>query len=303
MGQENNKQEAMTAPAVFTLVNPQTGHLAFKLMSFEDNSHFDHIQRHNYFSVILVTKGEGKLKADFSEYDFSANTLLCFSPYQPFMLQADGPIAGVAIYFHTDFFCILKHYKEVSCNGVLFNNIYQPPTLTLSEKDSATFLGIVEQMRTEMQNAALAQYELLVAYLKIYLITAARLKVAQDPQAQAAVADNKEPFILQNLKDAIETHYRTKHRAGEYAHLLNISPRALAKISKAYFNKTITHLIAERIVIEAKRELYLTAKPVKAIAYELGFEDEYYFSRFFKTNAEVSPQLYRDTVGFARGEA
>ena len=61
-------------------------------------------------------------------------------------------------------------------------------------------------------------------------------------------------------------------------------------------------LIAERIVIEAKSELYLTNKPVKTIAYELGYDDEYYFSRFFKNNANVSPQTYRDTVGFAKGE-
>jgi AraC family transcriptional regulator, transcriptional activator of pobA len=59
--------------------------------------------------------------------------------------------------------------------------------------------------------------------------------------------------------------------------------------------------LTERIMVEAKRELYLTSKPVKAIAYELGFDDEYYFSRFFKNKAEVSPQLYRETVGFARG--
>jgi YesN/AraC family two-component response regulator len=63
-------------------------------------------------------------------------------------------------------------------------------------------------------------------------------------------------------------------------------------------NKTLTNLISERIIIEAKRELYLTNKPVKQIAYELGYDDEYYFSRFFKTNADVSPQFYRDTVGF-----
>ena len=56
-------------------------------------------------------------------------------------------------------------------------------------------------------------------------------------------------------------------------------------------------------VIEAKRELYLTDKAVKQIAWELGFEDEYYFSRLFKHNADVSPALYRQTVGFARGLA
>ena len=53
--------------------------------------------------------------------------------------------------------------------------------------------------------------------------------------------------------------------------------------------------------LRLKENLYLTNKTVKEIAYELGYEDEYYFSRFFKINADVSPQLYRETVGFARG--
>jgi AraC family transcriptional regulator, transcriptional activator of pobA len=46
----------------------------------------------------------------------------------------------------------------------------------------------------------------------------------------------------------------------------------------------------------------LTNKSVKEIAYDLGYGDEFYFSRFFKKNADVSPQLYRETVGFARAE-
>jgi AraC family transcriptional activator of pobA len=62
-------------------------------------------------------------------------------------------------------------------------------------------------------------------------------------------------------------------------------------------------MISERIIIEAKRELYLTSKPVKEIAFDLGFHDEFYFSRFFKMNADVSPQRYRNTVGYARAEA
>ena len=47
----------------------------------------------------------------------------------------------------------------------------------------------------------------------------------------------------------------------------------------------------------------MTSKTIKEIAWELGYEDEYYFSRFFKINADVSPQVYRQTVGYARAEA
>ncbi len=284
----------------FTLVDPVKGNLAFKLISFEDNSYFDHLQRNNYFSVIWIKEGGGKLKSDFSVYNFEQDTLLAFAPYQPFMLSTDKPIKGTAIQFHPDFFCIHKHHKEVSCSGVLFNNIYNPPYVKVDAASAATFGLIENQIKVEMPNQGLAQYEILVSYLKIFLITASRLKTEQQAAARMPDEADKEPFILQNLKESIEEHYKTKHSASEYADLLNISAKALARITKTHFNKTISNLIAERIVIEAKRELYLTNKPVKEIAWELGYEDEYYFSRFFKTNADVSPQLYRDSVGFNR---
>lgn len=290
----------MSHQANFTLVNPQNGHLAFKILPFEDNTWFDHTQRNNYYSMIWLQQGSATLKADFSNYAVHANQLLSFSPYQPFMLQDAKQLAGIAVFFHPDFFCIIKHHAEVACNGVLFNNIYQPPFVTIDAAAKEKFLHLIEQMKAEILLPGLAQTELLISYLKIFLINASRLKAEQHAEVKEAVSDKKEPFVLQSLKEAIENNYREKHTASDYAVLLNITPRALAKITKTHLNKTLTDLIAERIVIEAKRELYLTNKPVKQIAYELGYEDEYYFSRFFKKNADVSPQIYRDTVGFDR---
>lgn len=293
----------MTSQFTFTLVNPQNGNLALKLFSFEGENQFDHIQHLNYYSIIWVQKGNGKVKADFSEYAFEENSMFSFVPYQPFMLSVDKEIKGIVLNFHPDFFCIHKHHKEVACNGVLFNNIYQPPFISVDENSGANFIMLIEQMKAEMQNSALAQYELLISYLKIFLITASRLKTKQQPEALKSIANNNEPFILQNLKDAIEKDFKTKHSASDYADILNISAKALAKITKSYFNKTLTDLISERIIIEAKRELYLTNKAIKEIAYDLGYQDEYYFSRFFKANVDISPQMYRDTVGFGRAEA
>jgi YesN/AraC family two-component response regulator len=282
----------------FTLVNPQNGNLAFKILYFENNGFFDHIQRNNYYSLIWIQQGSGNFKADFSNYNFSKDLLLAFSPYQPFMITPDENITGIAIQFHPDFFCIHKHQHEVACNGVLFNNVYQPPIVILDDKNKSTLQMLIQQMHIEMQNPALAQYELLISYLKIFLITASRLKTDQYTASNDATFNLQESFVLQTLKDAIEKNYREKHTASDYALILNITPKALAKITKAHLNKTLTDLISERIIIEAKRELYLTNKPIKQIAYELGYDDEYYFSRFFKTNTDVSPQFYRNTVGF-----
>ena len=286
----------LTTQTAFTLVNPQTGDLAFKFFSFQDDSSFDHLQRHNYYTVVWITGGSGKLKTNFCEYEFNGNIMFTFSLYQPFMITAAKPIEGFVLNFHPEFFCIYKHHKEVTGNGILFNNIYEPPFVNIDDKSAEVFNLAIGQIKAEMQNPAMAQYELLVSYLKIILITAARLKAEQQPDAVQNLEN--QPFILQNLKDAIEEYFKSKHSASDYAAVLNISAKALAKLTKTHFNKTITELIAERIVIEAKRELYLTNKPVKEIAFELGYDDEYYFSRFFKTNADVSPQLFRETVGF-----
>lgn len=292
----------MLQPA-YTLINQQSGNLAFKIFSFEDNSTYDHLQRLNYYTILLVTEGTGEIKTDFSAHNFSGSPIFAFAPYQPFLVDAK-PLRGIALNFHPDFFCIHKHHKEVACNGVLFNNIYNPPFHYAPGDTLEELQGLIAQMIKEILQPGLAQYELLLSYLKIFLITASRsfLQVHTENKGHIEML-GKEPVKIQELKDAIEGNFRTKHSAGEYADTLNISAKALAKITKNHFNKTLTDLIAERIIIEAKRELYLTSKPVKAIAWELGFEDEYYFSRFFKNRAEVSPQLYKDTVGFARAEA
>jgi AraC-like DNA-binding protein len=293
----------MNQQTVFTLVNPQNGNLAFKVFDFDGHGYFDHIQRNNYYSLIFVQQGAGVVKADFTSYELEERTVFSFSPYQPFMFSAQQHLQGVAVQFHPDFFCIHRHQDEVACNGILFNNIYQPPFVAIDAQAEQQLCTVVSEMKKEIQNATLAQYELLVSHLKILLIYLSRIKMNQHPKAKESITTKEHPFILQHLKEAIEKNFRTKHSASDYADLLHISVKALAKITKAHFNKTLTDLIAERIIIEAKRELYLTSKPIKEIAYELGYEDEYYFSRFFKTNADVSPQLYRETVGFAASES
>jgi AraC-like DNA-binding protein len=285
-----------------TLIDPQNGNLAFKIFSFNDGNHFDHIQRLNYHSMIIILRGTAQLKADFSEYQVQQNCLLYFSPFQPFMFNEVENINGVCINFHSDFFCIHKHHQEIACNGVLFNNIYQRPYISLNDDELRDFIKIVDQMKKELQNNDVAQREILISYLKIFLVTATRIKIAQYPETKNEIQTGSEHFIIQSFKDAIEKHYKTKHSASDYADLLNIPVNTLAKISKTYFNKTLTDLITERIIIEAKRELYLTSKAVKQIASDLGFNDEYYFSRFFKNNTDISPKQYRDTVGFARSE-
>ncbi len=286
---------------VFTLINQQNRNLAFKMFSFTDNSHFDHLQRNNFYTIIWVKEGNGLLKVDFSEYLFGENTVFAFAPYQPFMFSTDKNISGIALQFHSEFYCIHRNPTETNCDTILFNNIYQEPFISIDKLTESKLDLQFEQLKFEIQNKENDYYELLIPNLKIFLVTLSRLK-KHSKINEPKFIEAEMPFVLQNLKNVIEENFKQKHSASDYATLLNISANALAKLVKTHYNKTLTDLITERIIIEAKRELYMTSKPIKEIAWHLGYSDEFHFSRLFKTNTDISPQLYRDTVGFAKAE-
>lgn len=276
----------------FQLTNPADRSEFFKLIPLKINSG---IQRLEGYTILLVTKGAGIVVVGDGEHRLSGNTLICLSPYEPFRIMK--PAEGYQLTFHPDFLCVYKHHDEVACNGVLFDNIYGRPLLSLDNDEMNRLLSILDQMKNEFSGTGLAKQEVLVSLLKIFLVNATRIKVGRHPSEEKRL-DEREPVVLMKLKDALEKCYKEKHNASAYAALLNVSTKSLSRLTRSHFNKSLSELIADRVFIEAKRELYLSSKTVKEIAYALGFKDEFYFSRFFKKRAKVSPQRYRETIGY-----
>lgn len=282
------------------IIDKQNGELAFRLEELNDLSQFDHLQRRNYYSIVLLCGISYELSVDFKSFELQGNHMICLAPYQPFMIRSEEKCQGYLLNFHPDFFCTYRHQNEIETEGFLFNNFHGLPYFTVNEQ--SLFLNLIDQISKEMDKDSIAQHEVLVAYLKVFLIEAVRHKKQFDQQLTPRSSDSKTE-ILQNLVDAIDSNYCKFHSPQEYADELCVSPKTLASIVKKYLNQTTSSLISNRIIIEAKRELYLTSKPVKQVAAFLGFDDEFYFSRFFKKKVGVSPDIYRKTVGFAKLES
>lgn len=278
-----------------TLRDAATGELSLAVAGFDAVKPFSEPRQQPYFSILLVSRGVGRAMRDGAAFSFEGPCLLCFSIYQPYSLVADGGFEGVLLNFHPSFFCLFEHRHEVSCNGVLFNNLYDTPVVSLSPGECQMLSTIALQIRDELDRSGVADRDVLLSFLKVFLIHASRLKMEQQ-RASAGETQRAAPVVA-DLTNAIEVHYKTHHLAGDYEKLLHVSIAVLNKACKHYFDKTLTALIAERLIIEAKRQLYLTAKPVKEIAFELGYTDEFYFSRVFKKNVGVSPLVFRETVG------
>ena len=60
---------------------------------------------------------------------------------------------------------------------------------------------------------------------------------------------------------------------------------------------TAGHLIRQRLLTEAKRQLVFTTEPIHEIAYSLGFSDPSHFTRFFRKQTATTPQEFRAQRG------
>jgi AraC-like DNA-binding protein len=290
----------MTTTLSPEITNPVDGSLGFRIKHFNSDADFNEVQKIGLFSIIWILEGNGSLRADFTSYDLKPGTMLFFMPYQPFQITGTD-IKGVILNFHHDFFCIIKHHREVACDGILFNNIDQSPIVNIPANEVPMLEQVLDQIQQELQVAGLAQHDLITSYLKILLINVTRIKMAQSTEQAPFSEKSTESVLLHSFKTYIEQYFREKHSPGDYAELLNTSVKNLGRVVKEYNQKTPTDLIATRIIVEAKRELYLTDKAIKEIAYDLGFKDEYHFSRYFKNITQTSPQTYRNSLKKAWG--
>lgn len=287
------------ADASLDLYDPRIGGLAFKVETVSPDSKLEVPRRSNYFTVLWVQQGRGGFLADLVQHPFAAPCLICFVPYQAHQVVPESPLRGQLIQFHANFFCIETHHEEVGCDGVLFNDVHGVPLVRLDGSHEREFDALVGTMRQELREGGLAHAEVLLSCLKIFLVRATRLKLEQ--QDVLWEPQGKRPAVLDDLKALIETHYRELHRPSDYAALLHMTPKALARLVRTHHHKTLTQLIRDRFLKQARWELLHTRKPVKQVARELGFDDVFYFSRLFKQAAGCSPTFFREFETEIRG--
>lgn len=216
----------------------------------------------NYFSILWIQQGGGNLITDFFKTKYQAGEIYCFNNYQAFSLTPELKGKAQILRFHPNFFCIETHQHEVGCNGILFNDVYDVTPILVNASLAAEVDNLLSQIAKEQDQNDHAGDELLFSYLKILLIHLTRAKSTHqlfDGQNPAAVE-------LNQLMSLINQYATLEHQPSFYAKELNVSVKTLSKNCKKYFNKTLSNLICEKILIKAKWQLLHTDKPIKAVA-------------------------------------
>jgi AraC family transcriptional activator of pobA len=102
---------------------------------------------------------------------------------------------------------------------------------------------------------------------------------------------------VEALRRLVEEHFREQRLISFYAEKLAITPDRLNDHVKRVSGVTAGHLIRQRVLTEAKRQLVFTSQPIHEISYDLGFADPSHFARFFRKQTAMTPQEFREGRG------
>lgn len=240
---------------------------------------------------ILLINGEGTIFIDAVSFDFSGKIALFTTPYQQLKISGERNIPVEKLAFHGDFYCIEYHKQEVACNGLLFNNIYQQPFIYLPD-DELQYIFAKILFETEKKQAFTEP--ILKSYLQLALAIASRIKkTAQD------TPDENSGSPVASFQQLLEQHFLSQRSPLFYAKELGLPANSFTKHCTKHFRKSPSKLIQERVVLEAKKQLHLTHQSSKEIAALMNFDDQHYFSRYFKNHTGVSPSQFRAEVGIS----
>ena len=106
------------------------------------------------------------------------------------------------------------------------------------------------------------------------------------------IGDKGKRYFVQ-FQQLVEQYYREHRPLDFYAGKLNISTPHLNSICRQIADVTALQVIHERVLLEAKRNLFYTALTVREISDGLGFSEPAYFTRFFKRLHKMPPQEFR----------
>jgi len=263
---------------------------SIQLVDFEKACVVNKPKQISEYNIFWIKEGKGTYNIDFKSYSFDGSVLFFLSPGQVFTVDSEKIKEAYQLSFTRDFYCIQTHDTEIACNGVLFNNVYETPFVAPSKKDAQKLNFILENLIEEFELEETAQYDMLQSFLKQFIIYSVRIK-----KEYSNVKEDTETKLFKDFSLLVEQNFRKLHSVTDYANRLGISPKSLTKHFQKIGTETPSDFIKNRIITEAKRLLLYSNEAIKHIAFDLGFNDPAYFSRFFTKATGTSPAQFKKT--------
>jgi YesN/AraC family two-component response regulator len=243
------------------------------------------LHRDDHFMFIIQQKGSFLLELDFYEQRLSGSSLCFIAPGQVHRYIQQRNCKGWFVFMETGF--ISNAYQDI------FNTYLSTHQVVPVQKNSnifsfipvfASMLG--DQSSPFQQTLSQSFADCLTGMLATALV--------QSKGSGSLIGGQKYQTLIR-FKQMVQAHYKELKQVRDYASQLHITPLYLNEIAKEITGFSASYWIHQQIMLEAKRLLYYTDLDIKQIAFELGYEDHAYFSRFFKKHSGLTAGGFRDS--------
>lgn len=262
----------------------QIGHTLIKetdfmikyLMEKGSNVEVPFSHRHYFFAIYWIHNGTGKHFIDFKEYEIKPDRVFFIRPEQVHFLHGEKHIEYSALQFTENF--MMPFSTTLQKDFAVFNDI--------KNDEKARISILFKQIYNEFYNCFPNSTSIIQSETNTLLLELERLNIQTHDTYFM-------PDLLNKYRDLVNTNFKKVHLVQDYATRMGISSNYLNVLTKKHFRKSALSIINDRIILEAKRMLLRSDCYVSEIAYNLGFNELSYFSRFFKRNTGMTPIEFR----------
>ncbi len=171
--------------------------------------------------------------------------------------------------------------------------------LSLEPRHDAALTSSLATIVAELQTPQIGSEMMIIAQLRIILVTIMRLSGVEDPHSDKSGSG---AYFLHQFRRLVEINFRAHWPISRYARLIGISHDRLHAICRRELRKTPKALVAERLAREAGLSLERSTLTIEQLSHSLGFRDPAHFSHFFKRMTGVTPGAFRKMMARAASD-
>lgn len=252
--------------------------------------HFPH--KHSFYHLVFFTEGSGSHSIDFINFPVEPGQIYFMIPGQVHTWDFKKSPEGYIINFSENFISTMLMNARYLDQFSFFSGNAAEQVISIPKAARATIVQLLETILNEdVSDAELKEDMIRTAMLQLF-IHVSRLTTP----AGKAPATGYNSVLLKNFQKLIDMHFREKKLTRDYAAMLFVTPNHLNALSKHVTGKPAGELIRDRIILEAKRLLVNADMSIAEVASELEFEDNSYFSKFFRKYTGQTPETFRKSV-------
>lgn len=243
--------------------------------------------RHSFYQIIWFKKA-GKHFVDYKEYNHTNNSIYFLNIGQVHYFCKESDNEGLLIHFNDIF--LNKQEKDTirQIEYSLFNE-FGIPFVTFSKEAIFDFEYLAEKLKFEIKERPIKYNQQIYHYLQIMLLKIER----QRENINDRISIDQHFEMAMRFKKIIQSNKNEFRSVEHFSQLLGVSKKTLTTISKKYFKDTPANIIHQHKILEAKRLLSNAKLTIKEIAYELGFEQPTYFTKYFKKHTNLTPKQFQ----------